>query len=230
MRVTRVFALLDQLRGRLRPVAAEVLAQALGVSVRTIYRDMAMLQAMGAPVRGEPGMGYQLEKGYFLPPLQFGPNELEALMLGLRLVMARGDPEMADSARQVAAKVSSVLPAEERDPFLRLPLQAFSRAAEERAGEGQWLALLRGAIRQRAVLRIRYRDLEGRLSEREVRPLGLTIFDTVWLLTAWCELRDDFRNFRVERLVSVVPAGTVFRHEKGKRFEDYLSALKGSGE
>lgn len=230
MRVTRVFALLDQLRGRLRPVSAEALAQALGVSVRTIYRDMAMLQAMGAPVRGEPGMGYQLEKGYFLPPLQFGPNELEALMLGLRLVMARGDSEMADAARQVAAKVSSVLPAEERDPFLRLPLQAVSRVAEELAGEGQWLALLRGAIRQRTVLRIHYRDLEGRLSEREVRPLGLTIFDRVWLLTAWCELRGDFRNFRVERLVSVVPTGAVFRHEKGKRFEDYLGTLAGPGE
>lgn len=226
MRTHRLFSLLDRLRGRLEPIPAEVLARDLNVSVRTIYRDMATLQAMGAPVRGEAGIGYQLEKGYFLPPLHFDSEELEAIMLGTRLIAARGDTALAEAARRVSAKISSVTSDGER--FTRLPLRAVSRPTEENQKANAHLAFLRDAIRKRMRLSIRYRDLKETESDRIAHPLGITMFDAVWLLTIWCETRSDFRNLRVDRIVSVSPTGLVFRHERGKRFEDYLQTLSAS--
>lgn len=225
MRTLRLFALLDQLRGSSKPISAETLALAMDVSVRTIYRDMATLQAMGAPVRGEAGVGYQIEKGYFLPPLHFDADERDAIMLGTRLITARGDDGLAAAARRVAAKIGAVLDDQVQDQYARSPFMAVSRQSEERTRADQHLGPLRLAIRDRAVLHIHYIDLAGRESERQCRPLGLTAFDTVWLLTIWCEKRSDFRNLRVDRLLSVTRTGATFRHERGKRFDDYLATL-----
>lgn len=223
MRTHRLFSLLDSLRSRSEPVSAETLARDLNVSVRTIYRDMATLQAMGAPVRGESGIGYQLEKGYFLPPLHFDPDELDAIMLGIRLIASRGDEALAAAARRVSAKISSVT--DDGDTYKRLPLRAVSRSTEENERANHHLALLRDAVRKRTRLAIEYMDLNGNRSERIARPLGLTMFDAVWLLTIWCENQTDFRNLRVDRIISVNATGTPFRHETGKRFEDYLKTL-----
>lgn len=225
MRTLRLFALLDNLRGRLSPVSAETLAVDLNVSIRTIYRDMATLQAMGAPVRGEAGIGYCMERGYFLPPLQFDADELEAIMLGTRLIAARADEELSDAARRVSAKVSVVMDGEAGEVYARLPLRAVSQHAPGDTKTGVHLSLLRKAIRERASLDIRYLDLKEARSQRLAHPLGLTVFDEVWLLTIWCETRNDFRNLRVDRIEGVERTGKHFRPEKGKRFEDYLQTL-----
>lgn len=225
MRTLRLFSLLDHLRGRRAPVSAEQLARALDVSPRTIYRDMATLQAMGAPIRGEAGIGYQMEKGYFLPPLHFDPDELDALMLGMRLVAARGEPALGEAAQRALTKIGAVLSEEKREAYRELPLKAVSRPSEVQAQAARHLAFLRAAIRERAVLRIHYRDLKGRESWRDGRPLGLTVFDDVWLLTIWCERRSDFRNLRVDRVIEVSRTGRSFRPERGKRFEDYIRTL-----
>lgn len=222
MRTIRLFQLLDCLRGRVVPISAEALAGMLRVSVRTIYRDMSTLQAMGAPIRGEAGVGYQIENGYFLPPLRFDPDELEAIVLGLRLAAAKGDPALAEAAGRAAAKISAVAIQGDGWSYARLPLRAVSRRAG--APEAQ-LALLRLAVRERAILDLDYTDLRGEVSSRIVRPLGLTVFDEVWLLTAWCEVRQDFRNFRVDRIGRVERTGKTFRLEAGRRFEDYLASL-----
>ncbi len=225
MRTQRLFQLLEILRGRRQAVSAQVLADATSVSLRTLYRDMADLRAMGAPIRGEPGLGYWLESGYFLPPLRFDADELDAIVLGLRLVAARGDEELTQAAHRVIAKVSAVMSDEGRQGFERLPLQAATARADAETHAPGVMRTLRLAIRDRAVLRIDYQDLQGRDSRRHVQPLGLTVFDQVWLLTAWCEARDDFRNFRVDRLRAVHRTGERFALEQGRRFEDYLQLL-----
>ncbi len=225
MRTLRLFALLDHLRGRTEPVSAETLAQELSVSVRTIYRDMATLQAMGAPIRGEAGIGYQLEKGYFLPPLHFDPDELDALILGTRLIASRGDDDLAAATRRVSAKISAAIGHDKGENYTRLPLRAVARQSPENDKAAEHLTLLRVALRDKAVLEITYCDLQDKYSQRTVRPLGLTMFDTVWLLTVWCENRSDFRNLRVDRIEVIQLTGRFFREERGKRFEDYLKTL-----
>lgn len=225
MRALRLFALLDQLRGRSVPIAADALAETLGVSVRTIYRDMATLQAMGAPVRGEAGVGYQLEHGYFLPPLHLDHDEMEAVMLGMRLIAARSDAPLAAAARRASAKFAASMAPDRQATYANLPLRAVSRPTSESEGAKAHLAALRDAIRRRLVLRITYADLAGRESERTIRPLGLTLFDTAWLLTGWCEARHAFRNFRADRMASISGTGATFRPETGRRFEDYLKTL-----
>jgi predicted DNA-binding transcriptional regulator YafY len=225
MRTLRLFALLDHLRGRLNPVSAETLAAELGVSLRTIYRDMATLQAMGAPLRGEAGIGYQMERGYFLPPLRFDADELEAITLGMRLIAARGDSQLSDAARRVSTKVSGILEGDASEAYSRLPLRAVSRPSQVSEKTGAILGQLRSAIRDKVMLDITYRDLKDVSSQRIARPLGLTVFDEVWLLTIWCETRQDFRNLRVDRIDTATRTGDRFRTEKGKRFEDYLQTL-----
>jgi predicted DNA-binding transcriptional regulator YafY len=225
MKTLRLFSLLDRLRSASTPVSAEALADMLEVSPRTIYRDMATLVAMGAPVRGEAGLGYQLEKGYFLPPLHFDADELEANMLGVRLVMARGDGDLGAAAQRVSGKISSTMQAGAGDRYKNLPLRAVSKLTEEHSKANLHLSFLRRAVRDRVVVTLEYLDLKDNITERIVRPLGLTMFDAVWLLTGWCESRNDFRNFRLDRISKVETAGQVFRHQKGQRFEDYLLTL-----
>lgn len=226
MKTLRLFALLDHLRTCAGPVSSEALAQVMNVSTRTIYRDMVTLQAMGAPVRGEAGIGYQLEKGYFLPPLQFGPDELDAIMLGMRLIAAKGDDQLMQAAKSVSGKVSAVMNATSGSAYRDLPLRAVSRRTEESEKAKHYLPTLRLAIREKKVLDLHYLDLQNNKSHRRVRPLGLTLFDHVWLLTVWCESRNAFRNLRLDRITSIHETEQHFRHEKGKRFTDYLASLE----
>ncbi len=225
MRMIRLFSILDRLRIVQQPISAKRLANELDVSMRTIYRDMVTLQTMGAPIRGEGGVGYQIEKGYFLPPLHFDAYELDAVVLGMRLVAARGDGPLADAALRASAKINTVLSETDQDRHARSPLLACSVQDETLGNSISFLSPLRVALRERNKLQISYSDLEGRVSNRTVRPLGLTAFDQVWLLTAWCERRNDFRNFRVDRVKSVKQTGDNFARESGKEFRDYLRTL-----
>lgn len=229
MRVIRLFQILERLRGLRQPKRAETLAEELGVSLRTIYRDMGTLQALGAPIEGQAGIGYQLRKGFFLPPLMFDEDEVEAIVLGTRLVAVRGDPELADAGRRASAKIAQVLRGQDPGAPERLPLKAVHRRAETVADEAGALRALRHAIRHRRIVQVTYRDLQDRTTSRRLRPLGLTAFDLVWLLTAWCEERGDFRDFRVDRLLHVSETQDRFAPEPGRRFEDYLKRLDVQG-
>jgi predicted DNA-binding transcriptional regulator YafY len=221
MRTARLFSLLDHLRTRRQPVSAQVLAVALGVSVRTIYRDMATLQAMGAPIRGEGGVGYQIEKGHFLPPFHFDSDELDAIALGMRMIGARGDEALAEAAARVIAKIEAVVPDADHGKITRSQMIAYSPASRAQ----RFLGRLRSAIRRRRKLKITYNDSQGADSIRLIRPLGLTAFDAIWLLTAWCEEKNEFRNFRVDRLCDLAQTGAHFSPDTGKEFKDYLKAL-----
>jgi len=221
MRIIRLFQILDILRGRNRPVTAQALSEELNVTPRTIYRDMTTLSSMGAPIRGEAGIGYQIEPGFFLPPLYFDEDELDVLVLGLRMVSSRSDATTKAAAERVMGKLGAIHTGRRSD--IERPLLAIG--TQERISKLGNLSLLRGAIRGRQYVEINYIDLRDKPSSRTIRPLGLTAFESVWLLTAWCEARDDFRDFRVDRISTAQLTGKLFKYENGKRFPDYLKRL-----
>lgn len=219
MRTQRLFTILDQLRVRRYPVSASELALQLGVSERTLYRDMNTLKEMGAPIRGEAGVGYQLEPGYFLPPLAFDADERDALILGLGMLTrdAKADQSLVEGAKRLISKIETAI----FDPTLRdRPLKAIGRSpAPKRTHD------IRNAIQTRRALKISYTDAEGNVTQRTVRPLGLTVFDTGWLLTAWCETQEDFRDFRLDRIKNLATLDEPFPLKHGQRFSDYLAQL-----
>jgi predicted DNA-binding transcriptional regulator YafY len=223
VRLFRLFQMLDVLRVRMRPVTAQELASFLEVSLRTIYRDIAALQSMGAPIRGEGGIGYVMEKGFFMPSLTFDGDELEALALGTKLVAARTSERLAAAARRASSKIAAAVGDVSRQEFLEAPLEAGTSAAAPDAEAGELQDRLRSAICNRAKLEIAYLSLAGKSTVRTARPLGLTVFDRVWLLTIWCERSADFRHLRLDRIISFVETGERFRHEKGKEFADALA-------
>lgn len=202
-RTTRLFKLMDALRGHRRPVTAARLAEDLTVSVRTVYRDIQTLMDLGAPVEGEAGLGYLLRPGFFLPPLMFGEDELEALVLGARWVQGQGDPALAQAAASALAKIGTASPKDLRDKIAETGLWAprFANPAEQPAG----LRIIREAVRREQKLSITYVDEKGRTTERKVWPIGLAFFEGKRLLAAWCELRAGFRHFRHDR-ISVLSA------------------------
>ena len=225
MRTTRLFSILDELRSRRFPVSAEVLAELLNVSVRTIYRDMVTLQTMGAPVRGESGLGFQIEDGTFLPPLHFAPDELDAILIGMRMVQSRADTKLADAAARALNKIGSVLPDHHDHLFLDSPLLVHSPASNKQPLQGAILSQLCEVIRVKERIKIKYVDRNDGKTNRYVRPLGVVCFDSVWLFIAWCDSKDDFRNFRVDRLQSVTRTGEIFKDKPGEGFKDYLHAF-----
>jgi predicted DNA-binding transcriptional regulator YafY len=198
-RSERLFDLLHALRRHRRPVSGKVLAGEIGVSIRTLYRDIASLQAQGAEIEGEPGVGYILRPGFLLPPLMFPPEEIEALALGARWVAGRADGGLADAALDALARIAAVLPQELRGALegSALLVGQGGRPAPTDAIEPD---LLRKAIGAERKLRLAYRDAAGALSQRVVWPFALAFFERSRVLMCWCELRGDFRNFRTDRI------------------------------
>ncbi len=198
-RSERLFDLLQALRRHRRPVSGKVLAGETGVSIRTLYRDIASLQAQGAVIEGEPGVGYVLRPGFLLPPLMFPPEEIEALVLGSRWVAERADDHLRDAARNALARIAAVLPAELRD---ELDASALLVGPGVRpAPESVDLAILRKAIRAERKLSISYRNGSGASSRRVIWPFALSFFDLARVVVGWCELRQDFRHFRADRII-----------------------------
>ncbi|ATQ79081.1 transcriptional regulator [Massilia violaceinigra] len=197
-RSERLLTLLQVLRRYRAPVSGHVLARDTGVSIRTLYRDIASLQAQGAAIEGEPGVGYVMKHNFMLPPMMFAPEELDALVLGMRLVAEQGDSGLAQGARAALDKISAVLPAElRRELDASALLVGAGRQIETHAVD---IDLLRRAIRNERKLRITYRTPSGPVSERTVWPYALVYFDLTRVLMCWCELRGTFRNFRTDRI------------------------------
>lgn len=202
-RSERLLDLIQTLRRHRRPVSGQALADELGVSIRTLYRDIATLQGQGAPIEGEAGLGYVLKPGFMLPPLMFGEDEVDAVILGLRFVSQRGDDELALAAANVLAKIEAVLPPEMGDAAAASGLLAGPSASRETGA----LVTIRRAIRAEQKLRLSYTDKKGRATKRVVWPVLVGFFDTVEMLGAWCETRGDFRHFRLDRIASAEPTG-----------------------
>jgi len=204
-RAERLLQLMQVLRRHQAPVRGQVLADGLGISLRTLYRDIASLQAQGAHIEGEPGVGYLLRPGFVLPPLMFTEEEIEALVLGSRWVAERADSDLAEAARSVTAKVAAVIPAE-----LKRELEASSLliGPTERLTLGDAaLAQIRRAIRGERKLTVTYRDLKGDETVRILWPFALGFFERSRVVVAWCELRNGFRHFRTDRIQGLAVSG-----------------------
>jgi predicted DNA-binding transcriptional regulator YafY len=202
-RTSRLFMLLDALRGHRRPVTATRLAQTLSVSLRTIYRDIGTLVELGAPINGEAGIGYVLRAGFFLPPLMFTEDELESLVLGARWVERQGDKGLAQAAGTALAKIATASPQDLRDRLAEAGLWA------PRFGPASTVELplqpIREAIRREHKLRIAYVSESGESSERVIWPIVLAFMESTRVLAAWCELRNGFRHFRADRIRQLTP-------------------------
>jgi predicted DNA-binding transcriptional regulator YafY len=226
-RADRLFRLVQQLRRRRRAVTAAQLALALDVTERTVYRDVRDLVLSGVPIRGEAGVGYVLAQGYDLPPLMFTETEIEALVLGARMVKEWADERIAAAAEDVLAKVEAVLPAQLKERVAGTALHAFN--FHERAEERRSLGVLREAVRLQRKVRLSYRDGAKAATERTVRPLGLFYWGPVWSLGAWCEMRQDFRTFRLDRMSTIRVLDEPFAAEPGRTLEDLFEYYRSEG-
>ncbi|CDN51762.1 helix-turn-helix transcriptional regulator [Neorhizobium galegae] len=200
-RADRLLQIIQILRRERRPISGRTIASELEVSLRTIYRDIAALEASGVPVFGEPSVGYVLQDGYDLPPLMFSTNELEIVMLGLRMVGARGGKEINTTARDVVAKISAILPDAKRSEFWTAPLLA--PGPEVLPKDGPVLLQLRGAMKVNCKVEILYHTADREPERRTVWPIVIAFFDCVRVLAAWCELREAYRYFRTDRMLEV---------------------------
>lgn len=222
-RADRLFEIVQLIRGR-RLSTAAFLAERLEVSLRTVYRDVADLQAQGVPIEGEAGVGYRLGAGYDLPPLMFSAAEAKALVACVRLAQSRLDRGLASASESALSKIIGVLPTAARAAAESLPIYAPAYFADEDPVRHR-LERVRGAIEVRRKLQLAYRDEAGRATDRTVRPLGCFYWGAVWTLGAWCEQRDDFRSFRVDRIADMVVLDEPYRDEAGKTLADFLRTV-----
>ncbi len=219
-RADRLFRLLQLLRGG-RLTTARKLAERLEVSERTVYRDVRDLLASGVPIEGEAGVGYVMRAGFDLPPLMFDAAEIEAVVLGARMARAWGGARLAASAEEALRKIEAVLPPALRERMDRTRLYAPGHVASDAVRHD--LDRLHAAIDGNLRVAFGYTTETGGLTERTVRPLGLFFWGGVWTLAAWCELRGDFRAFRIDRMTAIV-LGNNFPREAGRGLPDYLAA------
>ena len=207
----RLFSVMDALRRHRRPVTASALAEEQGVSVRTLYRDIQTLIGLGAPIDGEAGVGYMLRPGFFLPPLMFSAEELEALVLGARWVQGRPDEGLAGAAKNALAKIATASPEDLRDRLNNTGLWAAQK--NWTTPKEPLLGVVREAMRAERALNIAYENEQGVASERPIWPITLAYYDEKQIVGAWCMLRQDFRNFRIDRVREATLTETPF----GKR-------------
>lgn len=221
-RTDRLFELIQILRdGKLH--RAQDMAHHLGVSTRTIYRDMDTLMMSGTPVQGERGVGYMMTAPITLPPLNLSMKELEALHLGVAILTEAADEDLQKAAKSLAAKVDAVLPENRVAPEAGWGFAVYPFA--DAAAGFRHMPKIRETIRARKKINIEYQSLENETSSRTIRPLQLEYWGRVWTLTGWCELRGAFRVFRVDRIQTLTRLHESFGDEPGKRLQDYNPEL-----
>ena len=220
-RADRLFQIVNLLRRRRTATTATHLAERVGVSERTVYRDIRDLILAGTPIDGEAGVGYRIRPGYDLPPLMFDRDEIQALVLGARIVRQFGDPALARASDAILAKVAAIVPKDLAPLVAETPLFVPSTIGAGKSADA--LMLARGALIARRKLELSYATADGAATKRTVRPLGIFFWGRTWTLAAWCELRQDFRNFRLDRIAASTMLDETFEDEAGKALRDMLA-------
>jgi len=220
-RADRLFQIVNVLRRRRTATTAAHLAERLGVSERTVYRDVRDLILAGTPIDGEAGVGYRIRPGYDLPPLMFDRDEIQALVLGARIVRQFGDPALARASDAILAKVAAIVP-KDLAPLLA-DTRLFVPSTIGAGTSADALGLAREALIARRKLELSYATSDGVATTRTVRPLGIFFWGRTWTLAAWCELRQDFRNFRLDRVAASTMRDETFEDEPGKALRDMLA-------
>jgi predicted DNA-binding transcriptional regulator YafY len=216
-RAERLLALIQVLRRHRRPVSGQTLADELGISLRTVYRDIQTLIGQGAAIDGEAGIGFILRPGFVLPPLMFGHEEIEAVVLGLRLVARRSDETFRRATTDALAKIAAVLPDDMRDTIENIGLLAGPDGDDDPVD----LAAVRAAIRDEHKLVLHYIDREGDETERVIWPVAIGFFKRAQVIAAWCEMRKDFRHFRTDRIVRVRPTGKRYPRRRSVLMKEW---------
>lgn len=225
-RAERLLDLMQVLRRHRQPVSGKSLAGELGVSLRTLYRDIATLQGQGAPIEGEAGLGYVLRPGFMLPPLMFTDEEIEAIVLGSRWVAKQPDRRLSQAATDALAKIAAVLPDDLREDLDATALLVGPRAEPF---EDVDLGVVRQAIRNERKLGLLYRDAGGVASERIVWPFALGFFDKVRVVVAWCEMRQDFRHFRADRIAALTATDIRYPRRRQAMLREWRATLGAPG-
>lgn len=219
-RADRLIKLTHFLRRRRRAVTAQRIAEEFGICTRTVYRDIHDLMDSGVPISGEAGVGYMIDKQYYLPPITFDADELEAIGLGISMVRQWTDDRFAEKANHAFEKIQAVLPASLQGELEQITTYTFSTRPEL-----PWtvsFSSLRECIRSRPKIHIIYTDEKAQQTSRTLRPLALLFFSPVWLLASWCEKRKDFRNFRLDRIVSLDYCEETFNDEPDKSLDAFM--------
>lgn len=224
-RADRLFQVIQLLRRR-PVVTAAAIARELEVSERTVYRDIRDLVISGVPIDGEAGVGYTLRRGFDLPPLMFTAPEIEAMVLGVRVVTSWGDAALARAAGDALARVEAALPDWLKAKMAATPLYAPGFHVPQHVMTA--LSTIRAAIDERQKLRLDYTDASGTSTDRVVRPLGLFFWGSGWSMAAWCELRTGFRNFRLDRMVTIDVLGEHYEPEPGRTLDEFFAAMRDS--
>jgi predicted DNA-binding transcriptional regulator YafY len=225
-RSDRLFDIIQRLRTARSPMTAAAIAADLEVAPRTVYRDIAALQASRVPIEGAAGVGYVLRRGYDLPPLMFTADEVDAMVVGMRLLRRTRDPGLQQAADSVLSKLAAVLPARLRGSLDTPPFHVSEGDAREPGAIS--LAALRVAIREANKLRITYRDLGGTASERVIRPVAMEYYVEVTLVCAWCELRNDYRHFRADRIEAAAVLPESFAAERERLLSGWMALARSS--
>jgi len=223
-RADRLIRIVHFIRGRRQAVTAKTIAQEFEICTRTVYRDIQDLMNSGAPISGEAGVGYMIDKQYYLPPVTFDADELEAIGLGISMVRHWTDERFAKKADSAFAKIQAVLPAKLQGELEQITTYSIPNQPALSQPELPWtvsFSQLRECIRIRRKIRIQYTDETQRDTVRILRPLALIFCSPVWLLATWCEKRNDFRNFRLDRIRSVESCEDIFKDEKNKNLSAY---------
>jgi len=220
-RADRLFQIVNLLRRRRTATTAAHLAERIGVSERTVYRDIRDLVLAGTPIDGEAGVGYRIRPGYDLPPLMFDRDEIQALVLGARMVRQFGDPALARASDAILGKVAAIVPKELAPLVAETRLFVPSTIGAGKSADA--LTLAREALIARRKLELSYATADGAATRRTVRPLGIFFWGRTWTLAAWCELRQDFRNFRLDRIAESTMLDERFEDEAGKALRDMLA-------
>lgn len=224
----RLLSIVNLLRNRRTVLTAQALAEHLNVSVRTIYRDIQKLEAAGIPVEGEAGVGYRVRRRFDLPPLMFDSDELEALILGVKMVRAWSDHALAASANAAMNKIVGALPSELKDLEQDMTLDVLPFPEVER--DTPHTVALRSAIKAKSVVDIQYHSLKDKMSQRTIWPLGVFFWGHVWTLVAWCCLRQAFRMFRMDRVLAIEVKTQTFDTSEHIYLDAYLKEVKAEHE
>ncbi len=223
-RADRLFDIIQILRLARTPLTAAAIAEELEVTPRTVYRDIASLQGSRVPIEGAAGIGYVLRRGYELPPLMFTEEEAEAITVGLRLLRRTGDRGLAAAARSVAAKLASVVPDGVRAQLADAPFHVSARGAPSATAID--FSGIRAAIRTARKLRLDYVDANGATTSRIVRPIAVEYYVEATLLCAWCELRDDYRHFRADRITAAAVLEESFAADAHRLIQGWLALIR----
>lgn len=220
----RLNEIVHYLRRMHHAVTADALAKQFEVSVRTLYRDIQDLQDCGVPIVGEAGVGYLIDKRYHLPPIMFDADEVEAIALGISLVSNWTDENFAQKAQSAYQKIQATLSPDMLHELAQIT--TFSAPSQYKIPWQVDFTEIRECIRRKQLIQFDYRALDNTITQRTIRPLALTSFSPVWLLTGWCELRNAFRNFRIDRISNFTLLGKRYKEERGKNLTAYLATIE----